>query len=119
MVCYYHPDRQAVGTCKHCQRGICSECSTLVNDTLACKDRHEDQVRASDLALRRNVALYQGSRAGYIRNGIFYSLVGALFEVFGLVQYRFLGIQALFFGLIGVSLLYAGVANFLEGRRYS
>lgn len=119
MVCYYHPDRQAVGTCKHCQRGVCSECSTLVNDTLACKDRHENQVRASNLASRLNVAQYQALRAGYARNEIFYSLVGGLFTAFGLIQYRFLGLQALFFVLIGVFLLYAGAANFLEGRRYS
>ncbi|MFH1183624.1 MAG: hypothetical protein V1755_01105 [Chloroflexota bacterium] len=56
--------------------------------------------------------------AGYIRNGVFYGLVGAAFAALGLIQYRFLGVQALFFIIIGVFLLYASAANFLEARKY-
>jgi hypothetical protein len=37
---------------------------------------------------------------------------------FGLVQYRFLGLQAVFFILIGLFLLYAASANYFEGRKH-
>ncbi len=117
MLCYYHPERQAVGTCKHCQRGLCSECSTLIADTLACKDRHEHEVEAADRLFRRSLVQSERVRSGYVRNGIFYGLVGGLFILFGITQYRFLGLQGLFFGCIGLALLYAGIANLLEGRR--
>ena len=56
--------------------------------------------------------------AGYLRNAVFYGLVGALFTVFGIMQYRFLGLQAEFFILIGLFLLYAGGANLAESRKY-
>jgi hypothetical protein len=118
MQCFYHPDRPALGICAHCQRGICAECLTLVEDRLACGGRHEEQVRAAYQVLRRNMVQGRRMGSGYIRNAIFYGLVGALFAAFGVMQYRFLGLQAIFFMLIGLFLLYAAGANLFESRRY-
>ncbi len=118
MMCFYHPGRPAVGTCKHCNRGLCTDCAALVDDTLACKDRHELQVRGLNLASARSVLQASRIGSGYMRNAVFYGLVGLLFAGFGLSQYRFLGLQAVFFILIGIFLLYAAAANFLESRKY-
>ena len=57
-------------------------------------------------------------RSGYIRNGIFYGLVGVIFAVLGASQLRFLGPQAVFFIVVGCLLLYASVANLLEARQF-
>ena len=118
MNCYYHPDQPAVGICKHCQRGLCVACAADTGDSLACKERHEDQVQALDALTARN--LLQSERVGsaYRRNAIFYFLVGILFAGFGLYQLRFTGLQALFLLFIGLFLLYAAIANFLESRKY-
>ena len=118
MNCFYHPDKPAVGLCKHCQRGLCIACAADVEGNLACKDSHEEQVRALDSLTARN--LLQAKRVGsvYSRNAIFYFLVGVLFAGFGLYQFRFLGLQAIFLIFIGVFLLYAAIANFLESRKY-
>lgn len=118
MQCYYHIGQQAVGTCVHCQRGVCAECMTLVDDRLACKDRHEPQVEAANHVLVRAIVQAQRVGSGYLRNAVFYGLAGALFAGFGLVQYRFLGLQAVFFTLIGLFLLYAAVANLVESQKY-
>ncbi len=118
MNCFYHPERPAVGICKHCGRGLCNECAALVDDTLACKDRHEAQVRGLSLVEQRAILQAQRMHSGYVRNALFYGLVGVLFAGYGLSQYRFLGLQALFFMMIGVLLLYAAAANYLEGRKY-
>ena len=93
------------------------ECAGIVEDVLACANRHEDEVRALEQLTRRS--MLQSRRAGvaYVRNAIFYGLVGVLFAGFGWLQLRFLGIQAVFFILIGVFLLYAAIANFLESRK--
>ncbi len=117
MNCFYHPASPAIGLCKHCQRGLCSECAAIVDDVLACKDRHEEQVRALEQLTARN--LFQSKRvaSAYNRNAIFYGLVGTLFTGFGLMEYRFLGLQAVFFMLVGLFLLYAAIANYLEGRK--
>jgi sulfite exporter TauE/SafE len=118
MICYNHPDRPAVGTCKHCHRGLCKECAVLVDDSVACRDRHEQQVASANLAMARTVLQAQRTGAGYMRSAVFYGLAGGAFAALGLIQYRFLGLQAVFFILIGLFLLYAGIANFLEARRY-
>ena len=118
MNCYYHPNQPAVGLCKHCQRGLCLDCAADVDGSLACKDRHEEQVRALDTLTTRN--LLQAERVGsvYRRNAVFYSLVGLLFSGFGLTQIRWLGWQGIFLAAIGLFLLYAAAANYLESRNY-
>ncbi len=117
MNCFHHPEISAIGLYKHCQRGLCSECAAVVDDVLACKGRHEDEVRQLEQLTTRN--LFQSKRvvSAYNRNAIFYGLVGVLFSGFGIMQYRFLGLQAAFFILIGLFLLYAAIANYLEGRK--
>jgi TM2 domain-containing membrane protein YozV len=37
MRCSYHPDREAIGTCTRCGRGICEECCVPVNGRNVCK----------------------------------------------------------------------------------
>jgi len=115
--CFYHPEISAVGLCKHCQRGLCSKCAAIVNDVLACKDRHEEEVRALEQLTAHNIFQSKRVASAYNRNAIFYGLVGVLFTGFGAMQYRFLGLQAVFFTLIGLFLLYAAIANYLEGRK--
>ncbi len=118
MNCYYHPNQPAVGLCKHCQRGLCIACAADVDGSLACKDRHEEQVHALDTLTARN--LLQAGRVGsvYSRNAIFYFLVGILFAGFGLLQVRWLGWQGVFLLVIGIFLLYASITNYLESRKY-
>ncbi len=112
--CYYHPDRPAVGLCKHCQRGLCTGCIVIVDDCLACKNRHEAQVRAMGLQL------VQAKRVGsdYLRNTIFYGVVGFFFTAFGISQLRWLGLQAGIYLMIGLALLWAALANYSESRKY-
>lgn len=119
MNCFYHPDTPALGACRYCGRGLCAECLAETDDALACKGRHEGRVRdAAYLAAR---SLLQARRVGanYLRNAVFYALSGALFTGFGLYQLRWAGLQALFLLLIGLFLLYAAAANYLESRKFS
>lgn len=118
MNCFYHPNQPAVGVCKYCQRGLCSDCASVVDDVIACKNRHEDEVHKLEKLTARN--LFQSERVGsvYMRNAIFYGLVGAAFAGFGLWQLNWLGLQAVLFITLGAFLLYAAIANYLEGRKY-
>jgi hypothetical protein len=118
MNCYYHPARTAIGVCKYCGRGLCTDCAATVDDTLACENRHEQQVRGLNLMQERGILQSERLRSAYTRNTIFYGLVGILFAAFGLSQVRFLGLEGVFFMMIGLFLLYAAVANYLEGRKY-
>ena len=55
MKCFYHPSADAVGLCKHCQRGLCAVCGAERDGGLACKDRHETEVDQITALIRRNV----------------------------------------------------------------
>lgn len=118
MVCYYHPDKPAIGLCKHCQRGLCPACNALVDDVLACKDRHEEQVSALEEMTKQNILKSKRTRSDYLRNTTFYGIVGLLFTAFGVSQIRWLGLQAVVYAIIGLALLWAALANYLESRKY-
>jgi len=116
--CFYHPNKPAIGLCKHCQRGLCSECAAFVDDSLACKNRHEIQVHELTLLAQKNILQSKRVGSDYVRNTIFYGSVGILFIVFGASQLKWLGVQAAVYLLIGLALLWAAVANYLESRKY-
>ena len=118
MNCFYHPDTPAIGLCKHCQRGLCSDCATLVDDSLACKNRHEEQVREMTSLMQRNILQSKRVGSDYTRNTIFYGIVGILFTAFGASQLQWLGLQAVVYLMIGLALLWAALANYLESRKY-
>jgi len=90
----------------------------LVDDVLACKNRHEEQVHALEEMTRRNILKSKRTRSDYLRNTTFYGIVGLLFTTFGVSQLRWLGLQAVVYAVIGLALLYAALANYLESRKY-
>lgn len=118
MVCFYHPDRPAVGLCKYCQRGLCSACAAPAGDSLACRGLHEDHVRSMEELMQRNILQSRRVRSDYLRNTIFYGVVGILFAGFGISQLQWLGLQAVVYLLIGLALLWAALANYLESRKH-
>jgi sulfite exporter TauE/SafE len=89
-----------------------------VDDVLACKNRHEEQVHALDEMTRQNILKSRRTRADYLRNTIFYGTVGLLFTAFGVSQIQWLGLQAVVYAVIGLALLWAAIANYLESRKY-
>jgi len=66
----------------------------------------------------RNILQAGRIGASYFRSAVFYGLTGILFSGFGLVQLKWLGLQAVFFLMIGLFLLYAAIMNFLEGGKF-
>ena len=118
MNCYYHPEKSAVGLCKYCQRGLCSECGANAGDSLACRGLHEEQVRAMEALMQKNILQSKRVGSDYLRNTIFYGVVGIFFTAFGAFQLRWLGLQAVIYLVIGLALLWAAGANYLESRKY-
>jgi sulfite exporter TauE/SafE len=68
--------------------------------------------------LQRNILQSKRVGSDYMRNTIFYGIVGILFSAFGISQLKFLGLQALVYLIIGLALLWAAFANYLESRKY-
>jgi sulfite exporter TauE/SafE len=68
--------------------------------------------------MQRNILQSKCVGSDYLRNTIFYGIVGLLFSGFGLSQLRWLGLQAVVYLMIGLALLWASLANYLESRKY-
>jgi sulfite exporter TauE/SafE len=68
--------------------------------------------------MQKNILHANRTGSDYLRNTIFYGVVGILFSAFGLSQWRWLGLQALVYLMIGLALLWAALANYLESRKY-
>jgi hypothetical protein len=75
-------------------------------------------VRAMEMLMQRNILQSKRVGSDYMRNTIFYGIVGLLFSGFGLSQLRWLGLQAVVYLMIGLALLWAALANYLESRKY-
>jgi purine-cytosine permease-like protein len=71
-----------------------------------------------ELLMQKNIIQSKRVGSDYMRNTVFYGIVGTLFTVFGFSQLQWLGLQAVVYLMIGLSLLYAAVANYLESRKY-
>ena len=77
MKCFYHPSADAVGLCKHCQRGLCAACGAERDGGLACKDRHETEVDQVTALVRRNVQVgVKAQPLSFVAFGVF--VVGVL-----------------------------------------
>jgi sulfite exporter TauE/SafE len=95
-----------------------SACAARAGDSLACKNLHEDRVRSMESLMQKNILQSKRVGSDYVRNTIFYGSVGLLFTVFGASQLKWLGLQAVVYVVIGLALLWAALANYLESRKY-
>lgn len=71
-----------------------------------------------ELLMQKNILQSKRVGSDYLRNTVFYGFVGILFTAFGFSQIRWLGGQVIIYLMIGLALLYAAVANYLESRKY-
>jgi sulfite exporter TauE/SafE len=71
-----------------------------------------------ELLMQKNILQSKRVGSDYMRNTIFYGTVGILFSAFGASQINWLGLQAVVYLVIGLALLWAAIANYLESRKY-
>ncbi len=63
MNCYRHQSHSAVGVCKACMKGICTECAVEIDGALACAGSCEETVRQLNEVQRNQVKLQKFSLA--------------------------------------------------------
>jgi hypothetical protein len=95
MRCYYHQDRDAVGLCKSCGKGLCADCQTDLGQGLACKARCEERVRGLIALIEHSVraapaaqTLLRLNRRNWVWLGVFVLLMGAVITVLSTVDER-------------------------------
>jgi len=110
MRCFYHEDREAVGTCKSCGRGLCRECAVELPKSLACRGRCEADAQAVTQLIDRNIQisgtstrLVQTTKNTRIGIGIFHLVLGVIMLIGGLHDHltviTFLGLGLIAYGI--------------------
>jgi hypothetical protein len=113
--CFYHHDVDAVAVCKSCSRGLCPACAADVGSGVACRDRCETEVRAINEVIARNKTAYQKTEDAYMRNALFYAVLGALCLTGGFANY--LG-YALVLVPAGLVFLLAAFLQYSTARKF-
>jgi hypothetical protein len=84
MNCFNHTNIAAVGVCKCCYRGLCSECTTDLGHGIACKGKHENEVTSINMIIEKNAQIYGAASKNSLATPIFYLAMGLVFAGYGL-----------------------------------
>jgi hypothetical protein len=76
MKCFYHPQTDAVATCKNCNKGLCLECASDVGNGVACKGKCESEVHAFNEMIQRAVRAKNVHGGYYKMWAVFFGLGG-------------------------------------------
>lgn len=108
MKCYQHHEQSAIGTCKHCNKGLCPDCAVDTGDGLACQE-HVQAVKAVNLVIDRNIKAVKDAPINLFIGPLFNLLMGSGFIAAGFLIARkiqpyllFLGSCFILFGIIEI-----------------
>jgi len=86
MKCFRHSQTDAVGTCKHCFKGVCAECANDTGIGLVCSSQCESEVRSMRMLVERNKLAFPLAAKTHGRNAILLALLGLAFVVGGVLE---------------------------------
>lgn len=109
MKCFYHQELDAIGICKKCQKGLCSECATDLEHGIACKGKHEKEAGEIEALISRNIKAVPLQAASVSVTNFQYLFMGAIFAGYGFYQNNLFLI--LFGGAVVAYWLYLRVYN--------
>lgn len=115
MNCFNHNEKQALGICKHCNKGICMECLTDLGDGLACTATCIEEVQTINKLINHNKKASKTTTGTWKMTGAFYMVVGTLFMTTSIFYFRKPDVFLIGLGLIFVLF---GLYSVLKSRIY-
>jgi len=116
MKCFRHHEKDAVGMCKACNRGLCESCAVQLAEGLSCAGDCETEVKRYSELVNQSASRLESSRWGAI---CFVSMCitgAAIFIIAGLIESRpillVLGIALAFGGLALLPRAFRGSSSF-------
>jgi len=85
MRCFKHQDREAIGSCKACYKGLCVECAADLDHGLACKGHHESAVEIQNAIISKVIQTQQVAPKTKSVALVFYAFMGVVFMVYGFI----------------------------------
>ena len=113
MKCFNHPDLDSVGICKACGKGLCGECVTDLGHVLACKDRHEENVRRLNDIVVKNARMLSAGPKNILIAPAFFLFLGSVLAGYGFFSNH--GVKDPTF-VMGVGILVFSVVLFMRGK---
>lgn len=87
MNCFNHNHNSAIGVCRVCFRGLCSECATDLGHSISCKGDHEGMAAAINALQLRSTKMVKVTRKSMFLGPIFFGICGLVFLIDGLKQH--------------------------------
>ena len=117
MHCFIHQDRNAVGCCKACGKGLCPDCAVDLGHGLSCKGPHEEVVQSHNAIINFNARTVSAAPKNIYLSPIFTAVLGSIFMWYGFDKYH--GIQNFLFILGAVFFVYSCILFFRIRAIYS
>ncbi len=114
MKCFKHIEKEAVGICKHCSKGLCVECAQDLGHGLACKDMHEEQVETLNSLIEQNAKVYDSAPTNIMIAPVFYAFLGIVFTWFGFTSRG--GITS-FTAIMGIGFIVFAIIVYVRNRK--
>src|SRR2546423_7079756 len=84
MKCFTHPGADAVGSCKHCCKGVCTQCASDTGIGVVCSANCAEEVKAIRAMVDRNKKAYPMAAKTHSRNAVWFALLAVFMIVFGM-----------------------------------
>ena len=84
MKCFNHPQLDALGVCKNCQKGICSGCLTDTGSGLACNTGDcVQKTEGINRIINRQIKMYGSTQGAVQQRTLFYIAFALFFFIIG------------------------------------
>jgi hypothetical protein len=114
MKCYNHLSIDAVGICKNCNKGLCKDCLTEVENGIACKETCVEEVNLINSLINRNKQSYKTVSSAHYKNAYIYCGFGLVFIMFGLTTH---GLTA-FTMAVGIIFFIGAIFSVISANKY-
>ena len=114
MKCFNHPNVDAVGICKNCNKGLCKDCLTEVENGIACAATCVDEVVLLNSLINKNKQSFKTTSGAYMRNAYIYGGMGLVFIKYGFQREGLIG----FLSIMGLLLLVAAGFSMNSAKKF-
>jgi hypothetical protein len=118
MRCFRHPQTEAVGACKYCFKGVCTDCAKDSGIGIVCSPQCEEEVKSLKAIVDRSKQAFPLVARTHVRNSILLALFGLAFFAFSAVA-RSDSFMFPFLFSFGLIMGIGAIFSFLMGRRYA
>ena len=88
MKCFNHHEKDAVGVCKFCLKGICPECLTDLDQGIACKNNHEADVEFLGKLINQSKQTIKLQPRSVLIGNLSWLFMGIIFIGFGIYAFN-------------------------------